>query len=101
MEIRAKISGNAVNRKTVSAKQGFYDSSQDIIIWDKNSQSKFAVINPGDSGEVSFSFSPPQAVAGIGFLIILQNIFRIIIRIIPFQEIPTGIAEYSTSWFLA
>lgn len=58
LEIRAKISGNAVNRKTISAGQGFYNSAQDLIIWDKNTQSKFVEINPGDSGNVSFSFSP-------------------------------------------
>ncbi len=57
LEIKAKISGNAVNRKTISAGQGFYNSAQDIIIWDKNTQSEFIEINPGDSGNVSFSFS--------------------------------------------
>jgi len=69
LEIRAKISGNAVNRKTISARQGFYDSSQDIIIWDKNSQSKFVEINPGDSGEVSFSFSPSSLFSALGGII--------------------------------
>ena len=34
---RAKISGNALNRKTISTDQGFYNSSEDTIIWDKNS----------------------------------------------------------------
>ena len=65
-EIRAKISGNAVNRKTISAGQGFYNSSQDLIIWDKNSQSKFAEINPGDSGDVSFSLSPLSLFSASG-----------------------------------
>ncbi|KKP72904.1 MAG: hypothetical protein UR70_C0003G0019 [Candidatus Nomurabacteria bacterium GW2011_GWB1_35_20] len=57
LEIRAKIYGNAVNRKTISVAQGFYNSSQDLIIWDKNSQSKFEEVNPGDFGTVSFSLS--------------------------------------------
>ncbi|OGI75957.1 hypothetical protein A3C67_01150 [Candidatus Nomurabacteria bacterium RIFCSPHIGHO2_02_FULL_42_19] len=57
LEIRAKISGNAVNRKTIFAKQGFYNSSEDVIIWDKNSISRFKEIDPGDSGSVSFSIS--------------------------------------------
>jgi hypothetical protein len=57
LEIRAKISGNAVNRKTINAKEGFYNSSIDTIIWDKNSQPGFSEINPGDSGSVSFSLS--------------------------------------------
>ena len=58
LEIRAKILGNAVNRKTINAMQGFYNSSDDIIIWDKNSYSQFKEVNPGDSGSVDFSFSP-------------------------------------------
>jgi hypothetical protein len=58
MQIVAKISGNAFNRNTVNAQQGFYDSSTDTITWDKNSFSKFAVVNPGDSGSVTFTVSP-------------------------------------------
>ncbi|MFA6585880.1 MAG: hypothetical protein WCS86_01840 [Candidatus Paceibacterota bacterium] len=58
LSIRAKISGNSINRKTISVGQGFYDSTQDVIVWDKNSQSKFTSVDPGDSGAVSFSFSP-------------------------------------------
>ena len=71
LEIRAKIYGNAVNRKTISVSQGFYNSSQDLIIWDKNSQSKFEEVNPGDFGTVSFSLSSLplfSATDGIVFL---------------------------------
>jgi hypothetical protein len=56
--IRAKISGNAVDRKTISAQQGFFDSSIDTITWDKNSKNGFNEVNPGDSGSVSFTISP-------------------------------------------
>ena len=74
LEIRAKISGNAINRKTISTGQGFYNSSQDQIIWDKNSQSKFVEINPGDSGAVSFSFSPLSLFSAADGLIPLPTI---------------------------
>ena len=57
LSIQAKISGNAVDRKTINAEQGFYDSSQNIITWDKNSKNEFSEVNPGDSGSVSFSVS--------------------------------------------
>lgn len=57
LKIVAKISGNAVNYKTIDAEQGFYDSANDTITWDKNSQNQFGEINPGDSGYVSFSLS--------------------------------------------
>ncbi|MES2315468.1 MAG: hypothetical protein V4486_01900 [Patescibacteria group bacterium] len=58
MQIRATITGNAINRKTINAQQGFFDSSTNTIVWDKNSSSKFQEVNPGDSGSVTFSFTP-------------------------------------------
>jgi hypothetical protein len=58
LQIVAKISGNAFNRNTINAQQGFYDSSADTITWDKNSVNKFAVVNPGDSGSVTFTVAP-------------------------------------------
>ena len=58
LQIRVNISGNAFNRKTIIAQQGFYDSSKDTITWDKNSQSQLKEINPGDFGSVVFSISP-------------------------------------------
>mgnify|MGYP001577058061 CR=1 FL=1 len=69
LEIHAKISGNAVNRKTITVGQGYYNSSQDLIIWDKNSQSNFAEVNPGDSGSVSFSLSPLSLFSAAGGII--------------------------------
>jgi hypothetical protein len=66
LKITAKISGNAVNRNTISGGQGFYDSSQNSIIWDKNSQSQFTEVNPGDSGSVSFSLSPLSLFSAAG-----------------------------------
>jgi len=67
--IRAKISGNAANRKTINAEQGFYNSSEDIIIWDKNSIDYFKEINPGDSGSVNFSLSPLSLFSAGGGLL--------------------------------
>lgn len=66
LEIRAKILGNAVNRKTIVASRGFYNSSDDVIIWDKNSIKEFKEINPGDSGAVSFSVSPLSLFSSSG-----------------------------------
>lgn len=69
LEIRAKIKGNAVNEKTIGVEQGFYNSSTDTIVWDKNSVSKFKEISPGDSGSVNFSFAPVSLFsAGSGVL---------------------------------
>lgn len=74
LQIQAKISGNTVNRKTISVEQGFYNSSQDLITWDRNSVSKFAEVNPGDSGAVSFSLSPLSLFSAGGGIISFPTI---------------------------
>ncbi|HEV7423751.1 MAG TPA: hypothetical protein VGO21_01020 [Candidatus Paceibacterota bacterium] len=58
LSIRVKISGNALDPKTINAQQGFYDSNQGVITWDKNSKNEFSEINPGDTGSVDFSLAP-------------------------------------------
>jgi hypothetical protein len=68
LRIQAKISGNAFDRKTIRAQQGFYDSSDDAIIWDKNSKNDLKQINPGDSGSVAFSLSPLSLFSAAGML---------------------------------
>jgi len=68
--IRAKISGNAIDRKTISAQQGFYDSANDTITWDKNSKSEFGEVNPGDSGSVNFSISSLSLVSSSGGMLV-------------------------------
>jgi hypothetical protein len=70
LEVRAKISGNALNRKTINAKQGYYNSSIDTIIWDKNSDSKLAEVNPGDTGSLGFSVSPLSLYSGVGGMLV-------------------------------
>ncbi len=57
LQIKATISGNTVDRKTINAPEGFYNSGTNMITWDKSSKSEFSEINPGDSGSVSFSLS--------------------------------------------
>ncbi len=69
LEIRAKISGNAYNKKTVGAEQGVYDSLQNAIVWNKFSQNELGEINPGDSGVVKFSISPIPLLSAIDGLL--------------------------------
>ncbi len=64
LTIVAKISGNAVNRKTINAQDGTYNSLANTITWDKNSKSEFAAVNPGSSGTVNFTISPLALYAG-------------------------------------
>jgi len=58
LSIRVKLSGNALNRKTINPEQGFYNSSIDEIVWDKNSRSQFREIQPGEFGAVAFTLFP-------------------------------------------
>ncbi|MEK7569293.1 MAG: hypothetical protein AAB500_00155 [Patescibacteria group bacterium] len=55
--IRAKLSGNALDRKTIYSPKGFYNSLDDTITWDKNSERDFAEVGPGAVGSVPFSLS--------------------------------------------
>jgi hypothetical protein len=69
LTITVKIAGNAVNRKSITAEQGIYNSSENSIIWDKNSQNSFTEVNPNDSGSVNFSLSAlPLFSAGGGMI---------------------------------
>ena len=74
LEIRAKLSGNALDRKTINANQGYYNSSINTIIWDKNSQQKLSEINPGDSGSVDFSVSSLTLFSAQGGLLLEPTI---------------------------
>lgn len=58
VEIHARITGSALNKSSIGVLTGFYNSTTDEIIWDRNTTSRFASIEPGDNGTLSFTFSP-------------------------------------------
>ncbi len=58
VQIIAHFSGNAFDRNNIDSDQGFFDSANNQIIWDKNSDDNLGSIEPGVSGKVSFSFKP-------------------------------------------
>ncbi|MFA6274366.1 MAG: hypothetical protein WC662_04360 [Candidatus Paceibacterota bacterium] len=70
LEIRAKISGNAINRKTISANQGFYNSIEDTIVWDRNTLMNLKEVGSGIAGSVSFSFSSLPVFSGASGMIL-------------------------------
>ncbi len=57
-EIFVKINGTALDKSSVLVDQGFYDSANGVIRWDKSNTSELGLLNPGGSGSVSFSFTP-------------------------------------------
>ncbi len=69
LQIQAKLTGNAFDRKTIKAQRGFYDSSTDIISWNQSSQDDLKEINPGDSGTVAFSLLPTSLLSSTGGLL--------------------------------
>lgn len=66
LEIVLTFSGNALDKSTVlAAKDGFYNSIDNTIFWDKRGAKELSVLEAGSSGEVQFSFRPlPPIVRG-------------------------------------
>ncbi len=65
LEIQAKLTGDSLNRFSIlPGNGGFYRSLDDVIVWDKTTSNAFTVIEPGQSGVVTFRFSP-QSVSSL------------------------------------
>ncbi len=56
LEITATLDGTIVDRNSVAG-SGRYDATTGSIVWDKRERTGFAVIDPGENGTESFSFS--------------------------------------------
>ena len=57
--IEVKLRGAALDKYSIYASGGgFYRSIDDTIIWNKTVSPELALVEPGASGSVSFSFSP-------------------------------------------
>ncbi|MFH0755600.1 MAG: hypothetical protein V1910_02980 [bacterium] len=57
MSINIKINGQLLDKGSVKIEKGFYKSSENLIIFDKNSDSQFSLVNPIDTGEARFNFN--------------------------------------------
>ncbi len=67
-QIEVRLSGVALDRTTVTARNGFYRSSDDTIFWDERSNPALAVLEAGDNGSVDFSFLPMPSISGTQLL---------------------------------
>lgn len=56
-EIEVKLKGAPLDRFSISADNGFYNSSDNTITYSRETNSDLALLNPGESGRVAFSFS--------------------------------------------
>ncbi|MCU0660221.1 MAG: hypothetical protein MUD00_01230 [Candidatus Pacebacteria bacterium] len=63
-EIRVRLSGNALDRSSVSVLSGFYNSTTNEVVWNANTTRQFASIAPGENGSLSFSFASVGLGAG-------------------------------------
>lgn len=68
--IEVKLKGAALNKYSIYASGGgFYRSIDNTIVWDKSGNKDLAVVEPGASGDMSFSFSPTALGVDAGRLI--------------------------------
>jgi hypothetical protein len=56
-EIEVNLSGDVIEESTISAQQGFYNSSTNTARWTKNTVSDLASLNPGETGRVTLVFN--------------------------------------------
>lgn len=70
VQLQVGLSGNALDRYQVSApNDGFYQSSDNSVIWNTRTSKAFAAIQPGQSGQVSFTLSSIPLDVGSGNLV--------------------------------
>jgi len=60
------LSGDALDKASVSVDKGFYRSIDNVVLWDKSTFPALASIAPGDSGTVSLTLSSRSLSQGIG-----------------------------------
>lgn len=65
VEISLLLSGDAIDEQSVSVERGFYRSIDDTVIWNRTTFDRLNSISPGESGSVSFTFSPRSLSQGI------------------------------------
>lgn len=55
-KVVARLEGSLIDKYSISSTEGFYNSSEDNIIWDKSNTIGLADLEPGEAGESSFHF---------------------------------------------
>lgn len=61
-QIIVELSGNVLDKSGIDSGDGFYDSANNQIIWDKNSIDELASIEPGEKGLVNFKFKSASLI---------------------------------------
>lgn len=68
-EIQIKFKGDILNKSSVAVDGGFYRSVDNTIIFNKTNNPSLALVGPGDTGNLSFSFGILNPYSGSGSLL--------------------------------
>jgi hypothetical protein len=68
-EITIEFKGDALDKSSVLASRGFYDSATNLIRWNRSSYGELGSIQPGTDGSIDFSFSPVSLVSANNYQI--------------------------------
>ncbi|MCH7597613.1 hypothetical protein IID27_01025 [Patescibacteria group bacterium] len=66
-EIEVLFKGDVIDKRTVTADDGFYQSITNSIIWNRQTNPNLSTIPSGQSDQVSFTFTPLGLASGIPF----------------------------------
>ncbi|PIQ91657.1 MAG: hypothetical protein COV70_02520 [Parcubacteria group bacterium CG11_big_fil_rev_8_21_14_0_20_39_22] len=64
-KIFVELDGRIFDQSSVKAQEGFYRSSDNMIIWDSTNTRGLDVLDPGESGRVSFNFKILDTSTGL------------------------------------
>jgi len=68
-----KINGAALDKRSVTATDGFWQSADNLIVWNKSTKPGLARLDAGASGQISFTFSTIALADNRGSGLSLEN----------------------------
>ena len=99
VEVDLSISGLVLDKESVASSNGFYNSVDNVISWNRRNQSDLAVMNPGEELELSFGLKslPVSSLVSAG----LKNqelVFSVNIRANRISEsrVPEEVSSLTT-----
>ncbi len=79
-QIIVKISGNMLDKTSINPGSGFYDSTNNQIIWDRNTVPRLGSIEPGGAGSLNFKFKSITLIGNANQIKDPQIIINVSIR---------------------
>ncbi|MEK7182273.1 MAG: hypothetical protein AAB679_00745 [Patescibacteria group bacterium] len=63
--LKVKLLGDILDKTSITSTNGFYNSADNTIFWDKRNNNEFGSIEPGSGGTASFSFKSLSSINNI------------------------------------